>query len=364
MRQSAGGELMRKTAVYRNNLFLEHKPGITHPESPERLRVVYEALDRGNIAEHFIFPDFDPVSDELLQLNHSPVMVNRVASTQGRGLEYLDPDTQASARSYEAACLAVGALVDGIARIDQGELDNAFCLVRPPGHHAERGETGGFCLFNNVAIAARWARQELAFQRILILDWDLHHGNGTQHSFYDSDKVLYLSSHQYPYYPGTGAFPEVGEGRGEGFTFNVPLGGGEGDMEYARIVNELVLPLARAYQPELIMISCGFDIHDGDPLGAMRVTPAGTAWMTRQMVRAAEELCGGKLLVTLEGGYDLDAMRDGSLAVLAELCGEKLDCGYPVNLSDEKAAQLAASAVPCPALDYTLDLARRYWEGI
>lgn len=364
MQKTARGDVMRKTGVYRDNLFLEHQPGVTHPESPERLRVIYEALDNGGTAEHFIFPDFGPVSDEILHLNHSPIMVDRVASTKGRGPEYLDPDTRTSARSYEAACLAAGALVDGIARIERRELDNAFCLVRPPGHHAEWGESRGFCLFNNIAIAARWAMRELGMQRILILDWDLHHGNGTQNSFYESDKVLYLSSHQYPYYPGTGAFPEIGRGNGEGFTFNVPLAGGEGDMEFARIINELAVPMTRAYRPDMILISCGFDIHDGDPLGAMRVTPAGFAWMTRQMVAVAEEVCGGKLLVTLEGGYDLAAMRDGSLAVLAELSGKKLDCGYPVNLSDERAAQFAASAVSCPALDYTLDLAENYWKTL
>ena len=352
---------MRKTGVYRDNLFLEHQPGFTHPESPDRLRVVYEALDKETVAEHFVFPGFDPVSQDILLLNHAPAMVRRVAATQGQEHDYLDADTQTSARSYEAACLAVGALVDGITRIDQGELDNAFCLVRPPGHHAEWGESKGFCLFNNIAIAARWAMQELGIQRILILDWDLHHGNGTQNSFYETDKVLYLSSHQYPYYPGTGAFPETGKGEGEGFTFNVPMTGGEGDMEFARIVNELVVPITRSYKPELILISCGFDIHGNDPLGAMQVTSAGFAWMARQMVAVAEEVCGGKLLVTLEGGYDLNAMRDGSLAVLAELCGEKLDCGYPVNLSDDKAAQFASSAVSCPTLDYTLDIARHYW---
>jgi acetoin utilization deacetylase AcuC-like enzyme len=355
---------MRKTGVYRDNLFLEHQTSSSHPDSPDRLRIIYEVLDNGHTADNFIFPDFKPVSDEILHMNHSPIMVDRVASTKGRGIEYLDSDTQTSARSYEAACLAAGALIDGIARINRGELDNAFCLVRPPGHHAEWGESKGFCLFNNVAIAARWAMQELGMQRILILDWDLHHGNGTQNSFYDSDKVLYLSSHQYPFFPGTGAFPEIGNGDGEGFTFNIPLAGGEGDMEFARIVNELVVPLARAYQPELILISCGFDIHSDDPLGGMEVTSAGFAWMTRQLIAVAEEVCQGKILFTLEGGYDLGAMRDGSLAVLAELCGKELMCGYHTNLSDEEAAQFASSAVPCQALDYILDIVRHYWEKI
>ncbi|MCI5209056.1 MAG: histone deacetylase, partial [Candidatus Electrothrix sp. ATG2] len=219
---------MRKTGVYRDDLFLEHEPGLSHPESPERLRIIYEALDKGTTAEHFIFPGFEPVSQDILGLNHSSALVSRVAATQGQSHDYLDADTQTSARSYEAACLAVGALVDGITRIDQDELDNAFCLVRPPGHHAEQDRAMGFCLFNNVAVAARWAMQELGLQRIMIIDWDLHHGNGTQNSFYDTDKVLYLSSHQYPYYPGTGAFLETGQGAGTGHTINIPLPGGEG----------------------------------------------------------------------------------------------------------------------------------------
>ncbi|MCI5146855.1 MAG: histone deacetylase, partial [Candidatus Electrothrix sp. AR3] len=283
------------------------------------------------------------------------------AATQGQNHNALDADTHTSARSHEAACLAAGALIDGITRIDQGEIDNAFCLVRPPGHHAEREQSMGFCLYNNVAVAARWAMQELGLQRIMIFDWDLHHGNGTQHSFYDSERVLYLSSHQYPYYPGTGAMLETGRGKGAGYTINIPLSGGEGDLEYARICNELVVPLARAYKPELILISCGFDIYDGDPLGSMRVTPAGFAWMTRAMVAVAEEVCKGRLLVTLEGGYNLTAMRDGSLAVLAELCGEKLDAGRPVNLSAHKAEQFSQSSTECPSLDQVLGISKAYW---
>ncbi|MCI5114303.1 MAG: histone deacetylase [Candidatus Electrothrix sp. AW1] len=351
---------MRKTGVYRNDLFLEHQPGVGHPESPERLRVIYEALDKENVAEHFLFPSFDPVSQDILRLNHSARLVDQVSATQGQKYASLDADTHISARSYEAACLAAGALVDGVARVDQGELNNAFCLVRPPGHHAEQDRAMGFCLFNNVALAAHWAIQELGMQRILIFDWDLHHGNGTQNSFYDTDKVFYISSHQYPFYPGTGFFVETGDKVGAGYTVNIPLSGGEGDMEYARIVNELVLPVARTYKPELILISCGFDIYDGDPLGGMQVTPAGFAWMTRQMLSVAEEVCNGKLLVTLEGGYNLTAMRDGSLAVLAELCQEnkeKLAWHYPMYLSDEQAAQFATSSVACPALDHAIQIA-------
>jgi len=263
---------MRKTAVYRHDLFLEHQPGYDHPESPDRLRVIYEQLDQEKIRSHFLYPQFEPASLESIGLIHSESLLQRVAATGGRDHDFLDADTRTSARSYDAACLAVGALIDGVASIEQGEVDNAFCLVRPPGHHAERDQSMGFCLFNNVAIAASWAGKELGMERVMIVDWDLHHGNGTQHSFYDTDQVLYLSSHQYPYYPGTGALLENGQGDGEGYTVNIPLPGGQGDMEFARMYNELVVPVARAYKPELILVSCGFDIYDGDPLGAMQVS--------------------------------------------------------------------------------------------
>ena len=352
---------MRKTAVYRDDLFLQHQPGLDHPESPERLRVIFDELDKEKVGSCFLYPGFAPASHDIIRLNHSKTLVRRVADTKGRDHDYLDADTQTSADSYDAACLAVGALIDGITRLEQGEIDNAFCLVRPPGHHAERDQSMGFCLFNNVAIAARWAEKELGMERVMIIDWDLHHGNGTQHSFYETDKVLYLSSHQYPYYPGTGALLETGRSSGEGHTLNVPLAGGQGDMEFARIYNELVIPVARQYKPELILISCGFDIYDGDPLGAMRVSPDGFAWMTRKMVQVAEKVCGGRLLVTLEGGYNLTGMRDGALAVLAELCGEKLDCGYPVNLSAAKARAFADSTVDCSQLDQALQIAKNYW---
>jgi acetoin utilization deacetylase AcuC-like enzyme len=353
---------MRKTAVYRHDLFLEHDPGYDHPESPDRLRVIYEQLDKEAIGEHFLFPQFDPASRESIELIHSHSLLQRVADTRGRDHDFLDADTRTSAESYDAACLAAGALIDGVTRIEQGEIDNAFCLVRPPGHHAERDQSMGFCLFNNVAIAARWAGKELGMKRIMIVDWDLHHGNGTQHSFYDSDRVLYLSSHQYPYYPGTGALLETGQGTGEGYTVNVPLPGGQGDMEFARIYNELVVPVARAYKPELILVSCGFDIYNGDPLGAMQVSAEGFAWMTRSMVEVAGQVCDGRLLITLEGGYNLTGMRDGALAVLAELCGEKLDCGYPVNLSSDRAGVFAEAAADCPPLDQAVQIAKNYWE--
>jgi acetoin utilization deacetylase AcuC-like enzyme len=349
---------MRTTAIYRDKLFLEHQPGFGHPESPERLQVIYDALEQLPPSPWRVYPEFEPASPEILTLNHTSSLIQRVEASQHRTHDMLDPDTHTSPHSHAAACLAAGSLIDGVKRIFRGECSNALCLVRPPGHHAEEDQAKGFCLFNNVALAARWALQHFTLDKILIVDWDLHHGNGTQNSFYDTNKVLYFSSHQYPYYPGTGAVIETGRGLGQGHTINVPLSGGQGDLEYARIFNELVLPLARAYQPELILVSCGFDIYAGDPLGMMKVSPAGFAWMTRVLCEAAEELCHGRLLVTLEGGYNLKAMRDGTLAVLAELCGD-------LNKSPLSAAQAAAFAradLACPALDQAMQVAQAYWN--
>jgi len=320
---------MRTTAVYRDDLFLEHKPGSYHVESPDRLKVIYCELDRERSGGRLVYPAFDPASLDVIGLNHSPAMIRRVAETSGSLHDFLDADTQTSARSFDAACLAAGALVDGIRRVNDKEVDNAFCLVRPPGHHAERDRSMGFCLFNNVAIAANWANKTLGMERIFIFDWDLHHGNGTQHSFYDTEKVFYASTHQYPYYPGTGAVVENGEGKGTGYTLNVPLPGGQGDQDFVRICLNLLVPVAKLYRPEMILVSCGFDIYGGDPLGTMRVSPSGFAQMTRIMRELADELCEGRLLVTLEGGYNLNGMRDGALAVLTELCGEKLQPDHP-----------------------------------
>jgi len=351
---------MRKTAIYRDDLFLEHQPGYDHVESPERLKVINKELDA--IKEDiFIYPQFNPASLETIGLNHTKKHIEKVASTAGKEYDFLDADTQTSEKSFAASLLAAGALVEGLKCLESGEIDNCFCLVRPPGHHAEHDRSMGFCLFNNVAIAARYAISHLGLDRILILDWDLHHGNGTQHSFYDSDKVLYISTHQYPYYPGSGALLETGKGKGEGFTVNIPLAGGQGDADFACIFNDLISPVASLYNPQLILISCGFDIYQGDPLGGMQVTSAGFAYMTKVMVQLSEKLCGGKLLVTLEGGYNLKGMRDGSLAVLSQLCGQKRLGGHPEFLNEKKSDEFS-NVTGLDSVSQALMIARNYWK--
>ena len=353
---------MRKTAVYKHPLFLAHQTGKDHLESTERLRCIYQELERAEIATRLIFPTFKKATAASIKLNHTPEHVREVAATAAHPASYLDADTRASADSYEAALFAAGAVIDGINRLELKEIDNAFCLVRPPGHHAERNQSMGFCLFNNVAIGASWAIKSLGIERIMIVDWDLHHGNGTQKSFYRNDKVLYCSTHQYPLYPGSGALPESGEGRGLGYTVNIPLAGKAGDDAYTRIFNELYVPLARAYRPQLILVSCGFDIMAGDPLGSMQVTPPGVAYMTRVLLELAEELCDGKILFTLEGGYNLDNMRNGALAVLTELYGEPLACDQPVNLTQQDIQRFRSTRVESASLDQAMAWVKNWWK--
>ncbi len=350
---------MRKTAIFKNDLFLEHIPDFNHVESPDRLRVIYEQLEQEPLSELFVYPDFGPATVEALELNHTKDHVMRVAGTAGKTFSSLDPDTQTSPKSYDAACLAAGAVISAMEMIVQGEADNGFALVRPPGHHAEADRAMGFCLFNNVAVGARYGLKHLGLERVAIIDWDLHHGNGTQHSFYTSNQVLYFSTHSYPYYPGSGSLEEVGAGEGEGFTVNIPLSGGQDDRAFARIFKEIVVPVTREYNPDFIIISAGFDTYFADPLGTMAVTEQGFACMTKQIVDLAAEICQGRVLVALEGGYNLRGLRDGVLAVIAQLCG---DLGCPGNIDETTLQAIADADRDVPVLAQVRDIAKRYWN--
>ena len=334
---------MRRTAVYRDPLFLAHQTGRDHLESPERLRTLDRELDRPEVAGQFVFPDFPSATIAAVQANHSREHIREVAATAAHTAFYLDADTRTSNASYGSALRAAGAVIDGIERLDRDEIDNGFCLVRPPGHHAERDQAMGFCLFNNVAIGARWARKRLGYERVMIVDWDVHHGNGTQHSFARGAEVLYCSVHQFPLYPGSGALMETGEGSGRGYTVNVPLISGHGDAEYARVMEELFVPVGRLYRPDLVLVSCGFDC------------------MARRMVELAGEVCNGRLLLVLEGGYNLDNMRTGTLAALGELRGSPLAADHQLLLPPREEVQLAAAALPSHGIDQAIAWARNWW---
>jgi len=310
----------RKTAVVEDKRFLDHRGPASHPERPERISAVGAAVDaRSEALTRFAPRAATP--DEILRV-HSREHFDQITQASRRAPAQVDPDTYISAQSFEVALLAAGGTAELALRVARGELDSGLAAVRPPGHHAESDRAMGFCLFNNVAVAARALQKEESVDRIMILDWDVHHGNGTQHIFESDPSVLYASTHQFPFYPGTGAVGETGVGRGEGFTFNVPLPAGCGDREYVGVMERLIAPAARSFRPEVILVSCGFDAHRDDPLGAMNVTREGYRDMSAIARALADDLCGGRISFVLEGGYAVPGLEDGANAVLDVIAGE------------------------------------------
>lgn len=310
-----------KTGVVRDPIYLEHDTGTYHPESHYRLQTLYEMLDDADMASLRHVSPRRATMDEIRYI-HTENYVRHVSSLENRARASLDPDTPLSPKSFQAALFAVGGVLTGIDLLMQGELDNCFALIRPPGHHAEADQGQGFCIFNNVGVGAEYTMRRYGLERVLIVDWDLHHGNGTQHSFYQDDRVLYFSTHQYPYYPGTGGLRETGKGKGEGFTVNVPMEIGYGDQEFYTVFKKILEPIARSFSPQLVLVSAGFDAYVIDPLGGMELTPAGYAALTQVVMDIAADCAGGKLLLALEGGYNLDGLRHCVKLVLQQLMGQ------------------------------------------
>ncbi|MEK6802459.1 MAG: histone deacetylase [Nitrospirota bacterium] len=300
---------MGTTGLIYDTRYLEHDMGAGHPESPNRLRAIMQRLEQSGRLATLTRIEPRKAEDEWVTLVHRPeyvAMLNRQAPTHGR--ISLDADTAMSPGSLRAAYLAAGGALAGVDAIMAGQVRHAFCAVRPPGHHAEADRAMGFCLFNNVAIAARYAQKRYGLQRVLIVDWDVHHGNGTQHSFESDPSVLFFSTHQYPHYPGTGRASECGRGAGEGLTINVPMEAGEGDDEYRAVFQKVLVPAADAFKPEFVIVSAGFDAHRDDPLASMGLTEEGYADLTTIVAGIAKQHCQGRLLSSLEGGYNLTAL--------------------------------------------------------
>ena len=338
---------MRKTSLLLDDpSFDGHRPLGHHPERPERLKAARAAVKSASLRV-----DWRPVaareaSNDELEKVHDARFVESLEQLRGKS-GYLDPDTYVSPRSIEAAWRAAGgmvALVD--AMID--EAAPGLALVRPPGHHARPGRAMGFCLLNNVAVAAAHARSR-GISRVAIVDWDVHHGNGTQEAFYSDPSVLYISTHQFPFYPGTGAVSEAGEGEGKGFTINIPLRAGEGDGQYRAAFDRIVAPALEMFKPELVLVSAGFDAAERDPLAEMNVSPAGFGYMAHAVGEQARKSAKGRIAIVLEGGYDLVALEEGLASAI-----EGALLGKAAAVESEDSADVAEAA----------KFAARAWKGI
>lgn len=309
---------MKRSAVVVDSEYLKHLPGKGHPERPERIEVLLDLARELDRETYAVLPP-KAASRAAVERVHGVEHVRLVESTSKVNRYALDGDTITCRDSYGVGLLAVGGFLVMLDAIAAGENPNGFALVRPPGHHALRNRAMGFCLFNTMAIGAEYLKRAYGAKKILIVDWDVHHGNGTQDAFYDDPSVLFISTHQFPFYPGSGAVKEIGTGSGEGFTINVPLPAGCADRQYLQVFQDVIAPAAESFQPEWILVSAGFDPHRRDPLGGMGVTERGFGAMARALLLLADKFCAGRIGFLLEGGYDLTGLRDSVAAVLTEM---------------------------------------------
>ena len=304
---------MKKVALLYNDIFLKHKTPQGHPERPERLVSIMDTLKSSDIWDSLIHIEPKKATDENILSVHTKEHLAMMKKLVG----YADPDTYVSKDSLEAALFAAGSLIEAVDRCKAGEIDRAFCAVRPPGHHAENNKAMGFCLFNNVAIGARYA-QKCGYKKIFIIDFDVHHGNGTQNMFYDDPDVFYFSSHQSPHYPGTGSLNETGSGAGKDTTANYPMQAGAGMEEYALVYNDILPETIATFKPDMIMVSAGYDLHAQDPLASIRVTNEGIEMIMDSITKTGNL----PIVCTLEGGYDLGALAGSVLITIKNLLKE------------------------------------------
>lgn len=301
-------------------IFLKHTQR-GHPESAQRLEAIMQELESsGLLASLQHVPSRAATPDELSYV-HPSSYIEQVKAISQSGGGYLDPDTYTNSHTYDAAVVAAGSLIDLTLDVIDGKLKNGFGFVRPPGHHALPNRGMGFCIFSNVAIAAKAAQRKRGIDRVAIVDFDVHHGNGTQAVFEEDPSVLYVSSHQYPHYPGTGTLREIGRGKGTGTIINFPLPAGVGDEGFQAIYNEVLIPAMRRFKPQLIIVSAGYDCHWSDPLASLGLSLTGMAWISQTLVNLAEDLTGGKIVFALEGGYNLDVLSVGVANSVKALLG-------------------------------------------
>ena len=338
--------------------FACHLQGVFHMESSKRCEAIQSVIRDPALANRLFHVAPRPATREEIGWVHTPAYIARVAATAGQPLASMDVDTQTTAESYDTARLAVGAVFSLLDAIQEGRVKRGFAAVRPPGHHAEPDRGMGFCIFNNVALGSRYLQHRYGVKRVMVVDIDAHHGNGTQAAFYETDEVLAVSIHQFPGFPGTGKLGEVGAGRGEGYTVNVPLHKGHGDRDFLLILQFLVRPLARAYQPEMILVPCGFDLWLHDRLAEMRVTAEGYGLMAALLSEIADEACGGRILFVMEGGYSAEGIRECGMKLMESLCRP-----LPAVL-DSLHRITAESPDRLPALKKAIQIHRKYWPTL
>ncbi|MEW6080541.1 MAG: histone deacetylase [Bacillota bacterium] len=322
---------MSEVCLIYHHDYLEHRTGDGHLEAPGRLRAILDLLDREGVLSRLHVAKPREATLEELCLAHSPGYVEVLRAFGDSGGGYLDPDTFMSPGSFRAASLGAGGTIEAVEACLAGLYPSTFVLARPPGHHASRSQATGFCLFNNVVVGALHALRHPGIRRVLVIDWDLHHGNGTESLLYQRQDVLYFSVHQSPCYPGTGSLQDLGDGEGLGYNLNVPLPGGVGDRGYDMVFQEILMPVALRYQPDLVMVSAGQDCHHADPLGGMMLTTHGFHGMARQAREIARECAAGRIVLCLEGGYHLEALSHSVLAIIDALGDLGLDVTDPLG---------------------------------
>lgn len=314
---------MSVTCIVYHPVFLEHDSGPGHPESSRRLTSILDSVKHSPVNEELMWIEPSPAPEAYLECIHTKDYIRRVEETCASGAPVIDSaDTGICCRSFEAALYAAGGGLAAIDAVMEGRARNGFVAARPPGHHAEREAAMGFCLFNNVAIAAAYLREHYKVEKVLIVDWDVHHGNGTQHSFEADSHVFFFSTHQYPHYPGTGGEGDIGVGAGMGMTLNVPMPAGSGDEDYVKAFRDKLLPEALEFNPDFLLVSAGFDAHASDPLSEIRLTSGCFRELTHLVRHIAETCCAGRLVSFLEGGYDGKALSESVVEHLHGLSEE------------------------------------------
>ena len=304
---------MNKTGFLYDTRYLLHETGPYHPEIPERLQAIHSGIQKADLLDDLIPIKVTPVDMQWIERVHTKEYIGRFADACFAGHKAFScPDNQMCEHTYDTALLAVGGVLEAVRRVMDGELDNAFCAVRPPGHHAEVDEAMGFCYFNNIAIAARYIQQSYGIERVGIIDFDVHHGNGTQHIFEKDPTVFYYSIHEHPTfaYPGTGREFEQGSGKGFGYTKNTPMLPGQSDAEYEQMIDQDMIPAFDGFKPEVMLISTGFDAHVDDDMSGIQLTNKGFSWIMERIMEMAQKHCGGRLISVLEGGYSLERLPE------------------------------------------------------